>query len=43
MDPSLCSRKQMPEHGMETLASPLKKKFKTQPSAGNVVLTLFWM
>jgi hypothetical protein len=31
----------MPENGMETSNSAVKKKFKTQPLAGNVMLKIW--
>jgi hypothetical protein len=42
MDPPLLAAEQTPEFGMETSYIATKKKFKTQPSAGKVMLTVFW-
>jgi len=41
MDPPLQARQQLPEYGMETTNVPhQKKKLKSQPTAGKVMLTL---
>jgi hypothetical protein len=44
MDPPLHTREQMPEFGMEIfyITGQKKKKLKTKPSAGKVMLTVFW-
>jgi hypothetical protein len=42
MDPPLCAGEQTPEFGMETFDIAGQKKFKTQPSAEKVMLTVFW-
>jgi hypothetical protein len=41
LDALLCFRKQMPEYEEKHPTWPVKKKFGTQPSAGEVMLTLY--
>ena len=42
MDSPLRARKQAAECALEHPSSPVAKKFNTQPSAGKLMLTVFW-